>query len=106
MASVVPDVHRHLGGHRSGPIDVHGAHRQREPGPEPDLVCDVGQPDSSVTPCSAPTGLDSGEPRWRRYTLNTAMEPMARNSDCQFCSVRFQKSADTRYSPQETGSPK
>jgi hypothetical protein len=54
------------------------------------------QPDSAVVACGSPTGFDSGEPRWRRYTANTAIEPTARNSDCQFCRVRFQKSGSTR----------
>jgi hypothetical protein len=31
------------------------------------------------------------------------MEPMARNSDCQFCGVRFQKSAAPTYSTQVSG---
>ena len=31
------------------------------------------------------------------------MVPTARNSDCQFCSVRAQKSGLTRYSPQPMG---
>ncbi len=31
------------------------------------------------------------------------MLPTARNSDCQFCSVRFQKSGETAYSVIETG---
>src|SRR6476659_10471575 len=29
--------------------------------------------------------------------LRTTMLPTARNSDCQFCSVRFQKFAETKY---------
>jgi hypothetical protein len=37
--------------------------------------------------------LDSGEPRWRSQTANTANEPTARNSDCQFWKVPSQKSA-------------
>ena len=32
------------------------------------------------------------------------MLPTARNSDCQFCRVRFQKSDDTTYPAQLTGS--
>src|SRR6478609_3781683 len=32
------------------------------------------------------------------------MLPTARNSDCQFCRVRFQKSDDTTYEAQLTGS--
>ena len=31
-----------------------------------DTVAAAGQPDSSVVTCWAPTGFDSGEPRWRR----------------------------------------
>ena len=50
------------------------------------------QASTPVASCGAPTGLDSGEPRWRRKIDSTAIEPTARNSDCQFCSVRFQKS--------------
>ena len=50
-----------------------------------------GQPSTPVLSCGAPTGFDSGEPRWRRYTVRTANEPTARNSDCQFCSVPSQK---------------
>ena len=42
------------------------------------------QPSTPVASCGAPTGLDSGEPRWRRYTAKIAIEPTARNSDCQF----------------------
>ena len=42
--------------------------------------------------CGAPTGLDSGEPRWRRYTARIAIDPTARNSDCQFWRVFSQKS--------------
>src|SRR3954470_5313162 len=55
------------------------------------------QTSEPVVECGAPTGLDSGEPRWRRKTANTAKEPTARNSDCQFCSVRSQKSDEPRY---------
>jgi hypothetical protein len=47
-----------------------------------------------VSACGVPTGLDSDEPRWRRKMENATMLPTARNSDCQFCSVRFQKSGD------------
>ena len=54
------------------------------------------QPSTPVEAWAAPTGLDSGEPRWRRYTASTAIDATARNSDCQFCSVRFQKSARER----------
>ena len=32
-----------------------------------------------------------------------AIEPTARNSDCQFCKVFSQKSVRVRYSPHETG---
>ncbi len=46
-----------------------------------------------VAPWGAPTGFDSGDPRRRRYTERIAIEPTARNSDCQFCSVRSPKSA-------------
>ena len=35
---------------------------------------------------------------------STAMEPTARNSDCQFCSVRDQKSALVTYAGQLIGS--
>jgi len=46
----------------------------------------------AVSEWGAPTGFDSGEPRWRKYTDRITIDPTARNSDCQFCSVRFQKS--------------
>src|SRR5215218_8166953 len=36
--------------------------------------------------------------------LNTAIEPTARNSDCQFCRVRDQKSASRRYWLHRNGS--
>src|SRR5215210_1416929 len=62
------------------------------------------QPSTPVAECAAPTGLDSGDPRWRRKIDNSAIDRIARNSDCQFCSVRFQKSGATRYSPRPTGS--
>ena len=55
-----------------------------------------------VSACGAPTGFDSGEPRWRRKTERIAIDPIARNSDCQFCSVRFQKSAVVTYVDQDT----
>src|SRR3954453_9746502 len=58
----------------------------------------------AVAPCSAPTGLDSGEPRCRRNTASTANDPTASSSDCQFCRLRFQKSADPRYPTQSIGS--
>ena len=51
------------------------------------------QPSTPVALCGAPTGFDSGEPRWRRYTARIAIEPTARNSDCQFSSVFSQKCA-------------
>ena len=35
---------------------------------------------------------------------STAIEPTARNSDCQFCSVASQKSEEPRYCSQESGS--
>src|SRR6478752_7569096 len=35
---------------------------------------------------------------------STTMLPTARNSDCQFCRVRFQKSAEAAYPAQLTGS--
>ena len=50
------------------------------------------QPSTPVDVCGAPTGFDSGDPRWRRYTARIAIEPTARNSDCQFWSVLDQKS--------------
>ncbi len=34
--------------------------------------------------CGAATGLDSGEPRWRRKMPSTATTKTARNSLCQF----------------------
>src|SRR5437868_6954990 len=55
------------------------------------------QTSEPVVACGAPTGLDSGDPRWRRNTVKRANEPTARNSDCQFCSVRSQKSEEPRY---------
>jgi hypothetical protein len=54
------------------------------------------QPLVAVAACSAPTGLDSGEPRCRKNTVSTANDPTASSSDCQFCRLRFQKSADPR----------
>ena len=42
------------------------------------------QPVCPVVSCGAPTGLDSGDPRCRRYTLNTTIDPTASISDCQF----------------------
>src|SRR5215212_3987497 len=30
---------------------------------------------TAVVSCDAPTGLDSGDPRWRRYTDSTAIDP-------------------------------
>ena len=51
-------------------------------------------PSTPVAWCGAPTGLDSGEPRWRRYTVRIAIDPTARNSDCQFWSVLSQKMAE------------
>lgn len=39
---------------------------------------------SGVSSWEAPTGLDSGEPRWRRNTAKIAIEPTANSSDCQF----------------------
>src|SRR5919112_3874739 len=36
--------------------------------------------------------------------LSTAIEPTARNSDCQFCRVRDQKSASRMYSLHRIGS--
>lgn len=56
----------------------------------------------AVSACGAPTGFDSGEPRWRRKTERIAIDPIARNSDCQFCNVRFQKSDVVTYVGQET----
>src|SRR3954451_12540805 len=64
----------------------------------------IGQPSTPVAECAAPTGLDSGDPRWRKKIDSSAIDRIARNSDCQFCSVRFQKSGATRYSPRPTGS--
>ena len=58
-------------------------------------VCQSGS--TLVASCGAPTGLDSDDPRWRRYIESAIMLPTARNSDCQFCSVRFQKSAPRTY---------
>ena len=37
-----------------------------------------------VSEWGAATGLDSGEPRWRRKIDSTASVPTARNSLCQF----------------------
>ena len=37
--------------------------------------------------------------------MKTAIEPTARNSDCQFWSVRSQKSGDTTYAPHEIETP-
>lgn len=42
-----------------------------------------------------PTGLDSAEPRCRKKIEKATIEPTASSSDCQFCSVRFQKSAES-----------
>ena len=40
-------------------------------------------------------------PLWARVGgIRTAIDPMARNSDCQFCSVRFQKSGVATYCAQ------
>lgn len=64
----------------------------------------VAQPSTPVLEWAAPTGLDSGEPRWRRSMLNTAIDPTARNSDCQFCSVLAQKSGPRTYWPHDCGS--
>src|SRR4051794_1957405 len=61
------------------------------------------QPSTPVAWCGAPTGLLCEEPRCRRYTARTAMEPTARNSLCQFCRVRDQKSALWRYCGQLMG---
>ena len=47
---------------------------------------------SGVSEWGAPTAFDSGEPRWRRKTAKMAIAPTARNFDCQFWSVRSQKS--------------
>lgn len=57
---------------------------------------DLGRscPSTPVEVWAAPTGLDSGEPRCLRYTERTAMEATARSSDCRFCRVRPQKSAE------------
>jgi hypothetical protein len=55
-----------------------------------------------VASCGAPTGFDSGEPRWRRKMAKVTNEPTARNSDCQFWSVASQKLALPTYDHQET----
>src|SRR3954454_24972906 len=55
------------------------------------------QPSTPVASWEAPTGLDSGDPRSRRKIARAANDPTARNSDCQFCSVRFQKSEEPTY---------
>jgi hypothetical protein len=52
------------------------------------------QPSTPVDSCGAPTGLDSVEPRWTSNSDSTNIYSTARNSDCQFCRVRFQKSAE------------
>src|SRR3954469_20226743 len=67
------------------------------------LAARAPQTPEPVVECGAPTGLDSGEPRWRRKTAKTANEPTARNSDCQFCSVRSQKSEEPRYCHSDSG---
>ena len=51
-------------------------------------------PSTPVEWWGAPTGFDWVEPRWRRKTVIATKEPTARNSDCQFSRVAFQKSAD------------
>ena len=56
-----------------------------------------GHPSEAVEPCASPTGLDWLDPRWRSQIENTTMEATARNSDCQFCTVRLQKSEDPAY---------
>ena len=55
------------------------------------------QPSAPVVACGSPTGLDCDEPRCRSHTEKSTMEATARNSDFQFCSVRFQKSDEPAY---------
>jgi hypothetical protein len=45
----------------------------------PDLVL-APYPLLAVSVCGAPTGFDSGEPRWRRKTDKITIDPIARNS--------------------------
>jgi hypothetical protein len=56
-----------------------------------------------VLSCDSPTGLDWAEPRWRSQVEKTTSDATARNSDCQFCSVRFQKSDVPAYCPSVSG---
>src|SRR4051812_30956252 len=46
----------------------------------------------------AATGLDSGDPFWRRKMPRTIRTPIERNSDCQFWNDSYQKSASSRCS--------
>ena len=74
--------------------DLAAAGRRR--GPERAGVA-PGYPSAPVVACGSPTGLDSGEPRWRSQIENRTIDATARNSDCQFCSVRFQNSEVPAY---------
>ncbi len=47
-----------------------------------------GHLSTPVIPWGVPTGLDSRDPRWRRYTEKVAMQATVRGSDCQFCRLR------------------
>ena len=53
---------------------------------------------TDVTWCGTPDGLSTRTSR-RRTIDSATMLPTARNSDYQFCRVRFQKSAERMYSP-------
>src|SRR3954469_10308951 len=61
------------------------------------LAAAASHPSRPVASCDAPTGLDSADPRSRRKIDRTPNEATARNSDCQFWSVRSQKSDVPRY---------
>ena len=57
----------------------------------------LGQPSVLVVACASPTGFDWLDPRWRSQIENRTIDATARNSDCQFCTVRFQKSEEPAY---------